>query len=383
LKIASARVRAIRLPLRRPLVTSTHTLEVRDGFVLLLEGEDGLIGHGEASPVWWADGESLAAAGVALDEIVHACREGELDDEGLLAVLGPATGAGGERESELLAAIESTGAPSGRAALETALLDLAARRAGVSVAAWLAAREVTHGPAARLEVNALATASDPDGLAAEAEALVARGFATIKVKVGAVAPEQDVARVAGLRRGGAGEVRLRLDANRAWDPDDARRVLDAVAGEDVDYVEEPLAEAHPEALARLREQSGAAIAVDESLGAMADLEELGAAGACDVVVLKPARLGGPTRTLGVARRARELGLRVVLTDSIESAVGRAATAHVAAVLPVAGAIGLGGASVLAADVVGEGAPALEPRVEIEGPGLGIGAVATGAVAGVR
>jgi L-alanine-DL-glutamate epimerase-like enolase superfamily enzyme len=86
------------------------------------------------------------------------------------------------------------------------------------------------------------------------------------------------------------------------------------------------------------------------------------------LVLKLARLGGPRSLMAVAGRAQAVGLRVVLTDSIETAIGRSAVMHAACALSIRD-VGLGGVRLLAEDVDGGGSSAVvfTPR----GPGLGV------------
>ncbi|MFM7736876.1 MAG: enolase C-terminal domain-like protein, partial [Alphaproteobacteria bacterium] len=141
-----------------------------------------------------------------------------------------------------------------------------------------------------------------------------------------------------------------------------------VAGPDLELVEEPLAGSPPLELARLRRATGVPIGLDESVVDMNDLERFDACEACDAVVLKLARLGGPRAAVAIARRARELGLEVTWTDSIETRVGRQATLHAAAADgPVhRRAVGLGGAVLL----VEPGVPEDGARVDVLGPGLG-------------
>src|SRR5206468_2177066 len=119
---------------------------------------------------------------------------------------------------------------------------------------------------------------------------------------------------------------------------------------------------------RLRAATGVPIAVDESIGDPEDLERVAAARAADVVVLKLARLGGPRSLMTMADRARAAGLLVVLTDSIDTAIGRSAVAHVACALSIA-EVGLGGARLLAEDVDGGGSTGAE--FTPSGPGLGV------------
>ena len=355
----------LRLPLVRPLVTSSARLERREGFVLILEGEGGQWGQGEASPVWWADGESLAATRTALDDIVAAAAAGGLDADRLRELVG-GEGRGAGAEAAVLDGLAGAATRSARCALETALLDLEARRRGVAVATLLAPE-----PREQVAVGALAVSSDAAELGAEAARVVEAGFETVKMKLGALPCERDVERVETLRRVGRGRLRLRLDANRAWSLDAACELLGAIAGDDIEYVEEPLADPHVDALASLRERARVRIAADESIADVGDVSALARASACDVVVLKLARLGGPTATMRAARRAHELGLQVSVTDSIESAVGRAAAVHVAAALRQHSAVGLGGASLLARDVDGADLVRLRPWAHAGGPGLAV------------
>jgi o-succinylbenzoate synthase len=187
----------------------------------------------------------------------------------------------------------------------------------------------------------------------------------IKLKVGACTPAADAERVRAAAAATAGAVALRLDANRAWSFAVAKTVLAAVPPGTIDYVEEPLSGPSVTELARLRAATGVGIAVDESLDALGGINALAAGGACDVVVLKPARVGGPLSTLVLARAAREHGLRAVLTDSIETVVGRSAVVHSAAALGgKPEAIGLGGRGIL------DDEP-LHPSLWPCGPGLAV------------
>jgi o-succinylbenzoate synthase len=357
--IASADVRAFRLVLRPPLLTASARLDERCGYRLTLADTNGLTGYGEASPVWWGAGEALEVVRDALMRVRAAVAEGGVGCARLLAALGRDDLAAAGREGELVRSLEV--APAARSAVECALLDLEGRRRGLSVAELL-----RPGSATRVEVNALATASDPGELATEVAALVARGYRTVKIKIGALSAETDARRMMALREAGGGSLRLRLDANGAWGLAEATEILGMLAGTDIDYVEDPLASPSVVDLCSLRQAVAVPIALDEPIATSADVERYAAAGACDVVVLKLARLGGPIRALDAAERALAMGLAVTFTDSIEGEVGRAATAHTAAALPgMRAAVGLGG-SVLAGAAVRSDAPS----IEVKGPGLG-------------
>ena len=72
------------------------------------------------------------------------------------------------------------------------------------------------------------------------------------------------------------------------------------------------------------------LAADESVATEAGALRLIAAGAADVVVLKPATLGGPARALEIAALRAQAGIEVVFSHTFESAVGARHALHCAA-----------------------------------------------------
>jgi o-succinylbenzoate synthase len=333
MSLPRAEFAAFSLALRAPLATARGEVTCRHGFLLRLRGDRGLAGLGEANPASWVNGESLEETQRSLRELVR----------------------GVDRHDAVT--------PAARSALDTALLDLEARQAGVAACLLLG------GSPLPVPLAALLGERTERNLAREATYALTEGCRCLKLKVGDDLAG-DVARLSLVRREGGPNTAIRLDANRAWSFDEARRALEAFAAFSPEHVEEPLRSGEPAELARLRAETNVPIAADESLSGPQDLERFAAARAVDVVVLKLARLGGPRPALALARRASALGLRVVLTDSIDSAVGRAAAIHVASALaPPVASVGLAGARLLAADVTGDAARGalLEPA----GPGLGV------------
>jgi o-succinylbenzoate synthase len=343
-------VESYRRRLSTPLATRRGAISERSGFFVRLVDSDGQVGEGEAAPVYWIDDDPIDTVGrylAALADRSVAVEAMESADDVRASVAALTT----------VARVRAP-CPAAHAAIETAALDLASRRRGMAVATLLGGS--AHTPVA---VNALVVAARPADVAIDVKRHVARGVSVVKLKVGAGEPALDVERVCAAAEGTQGKARLRLDANRAWSFPVAGRILMAVASGVIDYVEEPLASPSATELSRLRASTAVAIAVDESLEALGGIAALAASAACDVIVLKPARVGGPLRTLALAHAAGEHGLRCVLTDSIETEVGRAAVVHTAAALGGgAEAVGLGGRGLLDDEPAH---PALYPC----GPGL--------------
>lgn len=375
MRIVAARVAPLRLALRRPLVTARGAVAEREGFVLALASDDEHVGEGEGSPAYWLGEGSLNETATALARVVAACdaRPTLAEARGWLEVppfvLPPAVAC----------------------ALDGALLDLEARVRGVGVAALLGAPS-----AVRVPIAALVGGRTPDEAAAEADAALAAGFRTVKLKVGGVSLADDRARVAAVHARLPADVKLRLDANRAWSRAAAERALATMAAFAPEYVEEPLADGDPAMLAALARTVAVPLAVDESLRGADDLERLVATGARIAVVLKAARVGGPTRLVALARRAAAAGLAVTVTDAIESGVGMRQAVHAAAALAgtdgadagAVAAVGLGGAQLLASEaalrvpVLAPVGPGTAVAADVAcGPGAGGGAEGAGRPAG--
>lgn len=353
MRIERATLEPFRLPLRKPFRTAQGILRERRGVLLRIVCEAGIVGVGEASPLEAFGTESFEAARSALE----ACRRSLPGMELGTELLEPSQVARGDL----------AGCPAAQAALTTAALDAAARSAGVSLARALGA-PAESGP---VPVNALLQADTPEGLASEAARAVDDGYATLKLKLGGRSCAADLDRIRAVRGAIPAQVRLRADANRAWNEADAAAMLDGLAEFDLEFVEEPLAVAGPEALARLRHRGGVAIALDESLRSEAGAERLLAADAADVWVLKPAWLGGPSAAIRIAARARDAGIGVVVTSALDAAVGRAAALHTAAALGGPYAAGLATGSLLARDLIALPGPK-DGRLDLPlGPGLGV------------
>lgn len=200
-------------------------------------------------------------------------------------------------------------------------------------AAWLAAAieaAFTELPAAhrdRIPVNATVPAVD----AAAVPEVLARfpGARTAKVKVAEKGQtlEQDVARVNAVR---AHIGTVRVDANAGWTLEQAGAALTALTADGpLEYAEQPCATV--EELAELRRRlPGVPIAADESIRRATDPLRVAAAGAADIAVVKVAPLGGVRPMLDIADR---IGMPVVVSSALDSAVGIGIGLRAAAALP--------------------------------------------------
>lgn len=344
------------LPLAVPLVTSLGTVHERRVFVLAINDGLGHVGRGEASPLPGFGGEDPKACARALEQAV--------------ALMEPAWIASWldrTRPDAPLGMIDKglVGSPCARAAVEGALIDLLAQAEGKPVAALLAESPLTAVPASALVAGG-------EDAADSARWLISEGFRTLKFKAGGD-PLAAAAWLKDLVAAIGSEARLRVDINGSWHLEQAAEFA-TEAGRLVEWLEQPTAADDLAAAAALRRRCPVKVALDESVRTPADVGKVGAAQAADVIVLKPAFLGGWRPTRQACELAHSCGMEVVLTSAMDGAVGRAHATHMAAALGLkTRAHGLATGEWLAEDLSAEPLkPALGYLPIPAEPGLGIG-----------
>ncbi|HUY65342.1 MAG TPA: o-succinylbenzoate synthase [Acidimicrobiales bacterium] len=207
----------------------------------------------------------------------------------------------------------ASGTPLAFAALEMAVADAHLRAEGRSMAELLGVDRRT------VELGAVAgLAPSPAGLVERIGELVEAGFARVKVKV---APGTDVGDLEAVRRSWPG-LRLQADANGSYGAgdDDHLRGLDRF---DLLCLEQPFDRMDLAAHARLAVRMRTPICLDESFGSPADVVAALAMGACSVVCVKPARLGGLGAALQVIESCAAAGVPLWMGGMFESGYARA------------------------------------------------------------
>ncbi|WP_258374345.1 o-succinylbenzoate synthase [Curtobacterium sp. MCBD17_032] len=235
-------------------------------------------------------------------------------------------------------------------------------------AAWLRAAVdfgwTRHEPAAdsvpvNATVPAVAAADVPDLL------LRYPGCTTAKVKVAGpgTSIDDDVARVAAVRRSMGEDAAVRVDANGLWSLDAATHALERLAPFRLQYAEQPVASVADLATLRTRVAGlGVPIAADESVRKAADPLAVARAGAADVLVVKAQPLGGVTAARAVIAGA---GLPCVVSSALDTSVGLGMGAFLAAAAMAPGyAAGLGTGAMLTGDVTADPLLPVDGRIAV-------------------
>ena len=293
------------LPLQRPLTLQGMTLHRREGLLLRFSGDDGSEGWGECAPLPGFSEEGLDEASEQLLRLAGSLVGRRVTGDWV-------DGASG-REMD-----RSGRSPSVRFGLELAAWNLYADNSGLDLPEL-----VSSSPRTTVPVNALV--SSPAQALEEARRMRDAGYESIKLKVGARHVDEDLRLVRELGEELGNNISLRFDANRAWSYEEAAEFVRDVPR--LEYVEEPLAD--PKRLPELVREFGVPVALDESLVGM-EPDELEEHRYARAVVLKPALLGGISRTLRMAEQALRLGMTPVVSSAYESGVGTAALVALAA-----------------------------------------------------
>jgi L-alanine-DL-glutamate epimerase-like enolase superfamily enzyme len=285
------------LNLRTTFRVSHGASDQRHNVLALIE-HNGLIGYGEAAAVFYY-GDTQESLSAYLDALPP------LGDDPFLL-------------EDILNALPP-GAPAARAAVDIALHDLWGKMVGQPLYRLLGLK-----PAPLPQTSFTISIDAPAVMAARAKE---SNYPIIKIKLGA---EDAEASVAAIRE--VSNARLRVDANAAWDSQQALELITRLSQYDLELIEQPLPIGDVKPYLWLREELRARgvtvpIFADESVKTARDVAAY--SGAIDGVVVKLMKTGGLREALRTIHTARAHGMSIMLSSMIESSVGVTAAAQLA------------------------------------------------------
>ncbi|WP_309231569.1 muconate/chloromuconate family cycloisomerase [Nocardia sp. SYP-A9097] len=345
------------VPLVRPHKFATTTMDKQPLLLVQVRTAGGTIGIGEGvvpGGPWWG-GESVETMQVIIEKYLAPVVLGRRADEitGIMLDL------------ERVVA----GAHFAKAAVDVALHDAWARALGVPVHTLL-------GGAFRdsIEVTWALGAAPVAQIVEEAQhKLDQRLHYSFKLKMGALDPAEDTARVVAVATALRGKAGVRVDINARWDRLTALRYLPALVEGGVELIEQPTPREQFEVLAELNRLLPVPIMADESVQSPHDALEVARRRAADVIAVKTTKCGGLARSREVVAIARAAGIACHGATSIEGPIGTAASIHFACSQPgIDYGSELFGPLLFAEELLVEPLRYAEGRVGLPaGPGLGV------------
>jgi L-Ala-D/L-Glu epimerase len=212
-------------------------------------------------------------------------------------------------------------------AIEEALWDLFAKRLQTPLVNLI-------GGACRLEVPVMRMLGlkPPQETAAEAKALVDRGYRHVKVKIG-VDEKRDLETVRRVRDTIGEDVFLSADANQAYAPMEAVRVLRQLENANLGLVEQPVRRDDVRGMAFVRQNVSVPIMADEGIETATDALRHIEAGAMDAVSIKLWKMGGLYRGRDIASVCNAANVRIHVGSTAGSQLLEAIQLHFCASLP--------------------------------------------------
>lgn len=359
MKITAVRLGRISVPLRTPFKTALRSVNSVEDVIVELHTDCGAVGYGEAPPTGAITGDTTGAILGAIQDHI-----GKL-------ILGREV----EELEPLLQAVQTSivGNSSAKAAVDMALWDLYGQLYRIPV------YKLLGGGRKEIVTDITISVNSPETMAADAIKAVDRGYDCLKMKVG-VNPQLDVARLRAVRQAVGKDTVIRIDANQAWQPKEAVRILNQMQeqGLDIELVEQPVKAHDLQGLKYVTERSYVPVLADESVFSPADAMTILQMGAADLLNIKLMKCGGLYNALKIASAAEVFGVPCMIGCMLEAKISVNAAVHLACARNIITKVDLDGPVLCSEDPILGGAEFREKIITVsDEPGLGIRGIQSG------
>ncbi len=359
MKITNVRLGWISVPLRTPFKTALRTVDSVRDVIVEIHTDCGAVGYGEAPPTGAITGDTTGAIiGAIEDHIAKTILGREVEDF-----------------EPLIQSVQKcvVGNSSAKAAVDMALWDLYGQLYSIPV------YKLLGGGRRQIVTDITISVNDPEVMAKDALLALDRGYDCLKIKVG-VNPELDVARLAAVRKAVGREVVIRIDANQAWTPKQAVKILNRMQeqGLDIELVEQPVKAHDLEGLKYVTERSYVPVLADEAVFSAEDAMTILKMGAADLINIKLMKCGGIYNALKIVSAAEVYGVECMIGCMLEAKISVNAAVHLACAKGVITKVDLDGPVLCREDPVLGGAAFDERLITVcDDPGLGIRGIEAG------
>ena len=353
MKITKIRLGTISVPLRLPFKTALRTVKSVEDIIVEIHTDTGALGYGEAPPTGAVTGHTTGAIIGALKEhIIPSLLGRDID-----------------AFEDLMQLVQTcvVGNSSAKAAADMALWDLYGQRYRLPV------YKLLGGARKEIVTDITISVNEPEEMARDAANAVERGYDCLKVKVGAN-PTLDVERLRAVRRAAGDDICLRIDANQAWQPRQAVRILNEMQeqGLRLELVEQPVKAYDLEGLKYVTDHSYVPVLADESVFSPRDAMKVLELRAADLINIKLMKCGGIYNALKIASAAEIYGVECMIGCMLEAKISVNAAAELACARKIFTRIDLDGPVLCSEDPILGGARFEEKRISVsDEAGMGI------------
>ena len=359
MKITKVRLGRISVPLRTPFKTALRTVNSVEDVIVEIHTDCGAVGYGEAPPTGAITGGITGAIiGAIQDHIAKTIIGRDVDEfETLL-------------QSVQKCVVKNSSA---KAAVDMALWDLYGQLYNIPV------YKLLGGARKNIVTDITISVNDPETMVKDALIAVERGYDCLKMKVG-VNPALDVARLSAVRNAVGKDIVIRIDANQAWQPKEAVKILNKMQdqGLDIELVEQPVKAHDFEGLKYVTERSYVPVLADEAVFSPEDAMTIMKMGAADLINIKLMKCGGLYNALKIASAAEVFGVECMIGCMLEAKISVNAAVQLACAKNIITKVDLDGPVLCSEDPILGGALFEEKRITVsDEPGLGIKGIEPG------
>jgi muconate cycloisomerase len=353
LRISEVEVIPVRVPIDFYYASSMGIRGDSEFVLVKLISSNGLVGYGEASLEYnWLNGETQESVIATINKyILRHLKEEKMKSLNLM-----------------LRKINNAVAGNlyAKAAVDIALHDLVCKHLGIPLFEYLGgliSKEV------EVKFNIPITSSEKvEMLSKQAKE---KGFKTIKLKVG-LDERTDLSNLQTIRSIMGYDVKIGVDANGAWSPKQAVRIIKKMEEFEIYFVEQPVPRWNIDGLRYVSEHVATSVMADESISTPHDAINLVKSNAVDMFSVYIGKAGGINEARKILHIAEGAGINCTIGSNIELGIGNAAKLHLAAsscVVTIAPDIA---PWFYAEDVITPKFECINGKVEVpEGEGLGI------------
>ena len=335
------------------MVCSLRSVSSVEDVIVEIHTDCGAVGYGEAPPTGAITGDTTGA-------II-----GAIQDHIAKTIIGRDV----EELEPLLQSVQKciVGNSSAKAAVDMALWDLYGQLYNIPV------YKLLGGGRKQIVTDITISVNDPDTMVSDSLKAVARGYDCLKMKVG-VNPELDVARLSAVRNAVGKDIVIRIDANQAWTPKQAVKILNRMQelGLDIELVEQPVSAHDFAGLKYVTDRSYVPVLADEAVFSPENAMTILQMGAADLINIKLMKCGGIYNALKIASAAEVFGVECMIGCMLEAKISVNAAVHLACAKNIITKVDLDGPVLCSEDPILGGAVFDEKIITVsDTPGLGI------------
>jgi len=309
MRVVQIDIGIVEIPLIKPFKTALRVVDRLESIVVCITTDNGLTGYGETAPTEAITGDSKESILKSLEILSkHITGIAISSKEDVLKIIH------GSIEKNF----------NTKSAIEIALYDLWAQKAGLPLYRYLGGERDTFKTGITISLNPV------EEMVADALDAVALGFESLKIKLGDD-PYRDLHRVEAIAQALGGEIPLKLDANQGWNPKETVEFLSLLEQKAIaiELIEQPVRREDIWGLKYIKERTSIPVLADESIFSPEDARALLENQAVDLINIKLDKCGGISKALEIADICHTYGVQCMIGCMMEGAISVGAAAHVA------------------------------------------------------